>query len=212
MGLFDSLIGNKSGHFIVHSKGNERISPEQYGHLLVRWSFESGFSLLNDIKNGDCNTSPFADVIRRNGKLQYLVVFQFSAIYASAYWYYASNFLKVGQDAQDRMKDGLDDGIQSTQIDGKPLDAFWVQLLRGALSSYLKANISDDVDSITGDGTFNPNVSAVAKTFFEIHEKYWPDIKPTEIDRLIIGHYVSDIPVSLYVALKNEIRLDFAHP
>lgn len=209
MGIFSQLMGAPKGNFVIRSEGDKRMSPEQYGHWLFRWSMDSGFRLLNDIKNGECGSSPLAAEIRKNGDLQYLVLFQFLAIFVSAYWYYASNILNVGVDIQDRMKVGLDDGIQSSRIDGKPLDQFWVQLFRGALSKYLNANITDYVDSVTHGDVYNPDVSAVSRAFFDIHEKYFPQIKATEIDRLIIGHYVADIPVNLHVALKTEIRLVF---
>jgi hypothetical protein len=212
MGIFDSLTGAQKGFFVIRGQGDKRLSPEQYGHWLFRWSLESGFKFLTEIKNGDCTPSPMATEIRSNGRLQYLVVFQFSAIFASAYWYYASNILKVGLDTQDRMRVGLDDGIQSSRIDGEPIDLFWTQLFRGALAKYLKANISDGIDGMANSDAFNPDVSAIAKAFFEIHEKYFPEIKVTGIDRSIIGNYVADMPVNLLIALKDEIGLVFVQP
>lgn len=212
MGIFGNLTGAPKGFFVIRSEGDKRLSPEEYGHWLFRWSLESGFKFLTDIKNGDCTPSPLAAEIRNNGRLQYLVVFQFTAIIASAYWHYASSILKVGLETQDKMRVGLDDGIQCSRIDGEAIDPFWVQLFRGALAKYLKANIMDEVDSITSSDAFNAEVSAIGKAFFEIHENYFPEIKVAGIDRAIIGQYVADMPVNLFLALKDEIRLTFVHP
>ena len=76
----------------------------------------------------------------------------------------------------------------------------------------MKANISDGIDGTANSDAFNPDVSAIAKAFFEIHEKYFPEIKVTGIDRSIIGNYVADMPVNLLIALKDEIGLVFVQP
>lgn len=213
MGILGKIFGSDSGYFVFRGDGGRRISPEQYGHWLHRWSIESGFKLLSDIKNGDCGSSPIADELGRNGQLHYIVGIQLTAVFAAAYWFYAGDILRVGQDIEVRMKVGLDDGILSTRMDGKPLEAYGVQLLRSSLLRYYGAIVDDSSKGFdaAGEYAYKANGGAVATAFFEILDRYFPDMGRTATDIVLIGNIVSNIPANLCATLSNEMRMDFVH-
>ena len=197
-----------NGYFLISSDGGERLSPAQYGYWLVRWSHDNAIGSLEELKGKNFAQSPLAKAINVASFWAYI---QLLAIYIASYWFYASEFLHVNED-QSEMKVGLDDGIKDLrQGNGEYLSSFQEKYLRGSISAYLNANIEDIVASRRDDPRiFKPDASVLARKFFEITVPLYPDIKNASItDQMLIGHFVADMPVYLYKALQEDIRISY---
>ena len=198
-----------NSYFSINSAGGERMTPEQYGYWIVRWSHDGASGTLEDLKAKQFDLSPFVMVFRKSSFWAHM---QFMAIYHASYWFYATEFMRVPIEVQERMLIGRTDCIKELRTgSGDRYDSFQEQYFRGSCSAYLKANIEDFVSSQVDDPrVYKPDASAVAKKFFEITCPLYPDTKSiSAADQMLIGHFVSDIPIGLYKALKEDIKMSY---
>lgn len=188
------------GHFIIKTENEEKnISPEEYGYWLFQWSIDEARASLENLNDEKYNISPLVKEFHANNFWAHA---QFIAIYVASYVFYAIEFQGVPIDGQDRMKVGTDNAIKEL----KGINTVQAQYLKGSISAYLQANIEDFADSKFAEpGVFRPDFSKLASKFFELITRLYPNIKITEIDRLVLGHLVANTPIHLYQAL-HEIQ------
>lgn len=195
------------GYFSISFEGGERISPEQFGYLLIKWSHEGAMAALNGLKGTEYSKSPLATAILRNGFLGYI---QLLAIHAATYTFYVSKFLRVPNEVHDQVRIGIDNAIKVTRNgNGDFLDSSQAQFLRGSIGAYQKANNEDFSSSQVDDGDAF-KVDAIAQKFFEITTPLFPEIKGVSaLDHLLLGNVISELPTVLCKALKEDIRLSY---
>lgn len=184
------------------------MSPRQYGYWLLRWSHDGAIGSLEELKEKQFELSPFA---RLFCKIPVWAYIELMAVYAASYWFYASNFLHVNA-AQSEMKMGLDDGIKGMRLDnGDCLSNFQEQYLRASIGKFFSSILEDNIASTHGDPyVYKADASAVASKFFELTLPLYPEMKSiSAADHLLIGHFVSDIPVLLFKTLQKDIGISY---
>lgn len=197
------------GYFQVGGVSGDRLSPQQYGYWLLRWSHDNASGVLEDLKNHNFKDSAYAAAFRSNVFWAYL---QFVALHAACYWYYASEVLSVPAEAQHQMKAGLDDAIKDMRNPaGQSLSDFEQKYLRNSISAYFQANIDEYVYATQADPkAFRPDASELSKKFFEIIAPAYPQVKSVSpVDQILLGHHIAVIPTSLFSTLKNEIKVAY---
>ena len=136
---------------------------------------------------------------------------EFMAVYAASYWFYATEFLHVDE-AQNEMKMGLDDGIKGLRLDnGDSFSSFQEKYLRASIGKFFSAILEDYIASRHDDPyVYKADTSAVASKFFELTLPLYPEMKNiSAADHLLIGHFVSDIPVLLFKTLQKDIGISY---
>jgi hypothetical protein len=207
MGFFSSKP--KAGFTIKFMGITKSMSPEEYGHWLLRWSAENAFSDLKTLRSDKFTSSPFALSLRNeNGGPAYVTICQLISLNASAYYYYASHILGVEGEIQKRMVVGIDDALNVMTLAGNRIGADEKQTIKAALSKYIKAASADHANNSYG-AAYDPDVSEVARVFFEITNHFHSDISLTDVDKFLVGHFVSDIQAIVMQVIKDELKLQF---
>jgi hypothetical protein len=197
------------GYFEVGGASGDRLSPQQYGYWLLRWSHDNTSGVLEDLKSQTFKDSAYAAAFRGNAFWAYL---QFLALHAACYWYYASEVLGVPEEAQHQMKVGLDDAVKDMRNPGgQSLSDFEENYLRSSISAYFQANAAEhDYARKADPRVFRPDASELSKKFFEIIAPAYPQVKPVSpVDQFLLGHHIAVIPGALFSALKNEIKVAY---
>lgn len=206
MGFFSSKP--KVGFTIKHLGITKSMSPEEYGHWLLRWSADNAWSDLQTMRSERFSSSPFAISLRNeSGGPAYLTVFQLISLNASAYYYYASHILMVGSEIQKRMVAGIDDALNVLRLAGNPFGADEKRTVKATLSKYVIAASQDYAND--SYGAFDPDVSKVARVFFDTTNHFFPEIAFTDTDKLLIGHFVSSAQTIVMQVVKDELKLQF---
>lgn len=180
------------------------ITPEEFGYCVFNWSKDSALTWLKVMDTGVYRESSLAKAFC---KKPYGAHSQFMAINIAAYLFYASEFLRVPKDMQKRVMEGLNIELNAMKLsNGEPLHEQHIQYIGGSIREYIAANIEDLVSSrLDSPDIYKPDISAVAKKFFELMPRLYPDLKNIlEIDRMLIGYFVAEIPFHLYKALNDE--------
>jgi hypothetical protein len=190
---------------ITLSNGHTRqaITPEVFGNCVFNWSKDAAMISLKALDTGVFRESALAKAFC---KKPFGAHSQFTVINMAAYTLYASEFLRTPKDVQDRLFDGLIKELSTLQVgNGVPLHEAHIRHLQQSFVDYVNANIEDLVASRTEDpNIYKPDISPVAKKFFERLPPVYPDLSSiAEVDRMLLGHYVADMPFSLYKALST---------
>lgn len=176
---------------------------------MLRWSHDNASGVLEDLKSQTFKDSAYAAAFRGNEFWAYL---QFVALHSACYWYYASWILGVPAEAQHEMKVGLDDAVKDMRNpEGRSLADFEEKYLRGSISAYFQANVDEDAYAKKADPkAFRPDASELSKKFFEIIASAYPQVKSVSpVDQILLAHHIAEIPVALFSALKNEIKIAY---
>lgn len=206
MGLFS---GTPKGCFQITTLGiSKSMSPEEYGHWLLRWSAENSFSDFQRMRSDEFALSPFARSLRNEGGgPAYLTVLQLISLTGSSYYYYASHILEVGAEVQQKMVVGIDDSLNALRIAGNSLDSDDKQIVKAAMNKYVKAAAADYASN--SRGTYDPDFNQVTRVFFDVTNNYFPETVITNVDKLLIGNFLSDIQSIVMQMIKNELKLEF---
>jgi len=206
MGFFSST---PKGYFQIKVLGiSKNMSPEEYGHWLLRWSAENAFSDLQGMRSDKFSSSPFATSLRNeNGGPAYVTVLQLISLTASAYYYYASHILMVGSEIQKKMVAGIDDALNALRLAGNPIDVAGKQTVKATLNKYVIAASADYASNSCG--TYDPDISEVARVFFDVTNHFFTEITITDDDKFLVGHFVSSIQPTVMQVIKDELKLQF---
>ena len=212
----DGLSTPNSGSFVLRGGNNEVISPAQFGYWSVRWSIDNTSGTEEEISN-QSNTHPrFSKCIVEN---EFIARLQFMALYTAAYWAYAVLILGVPITVVKQMEVGLGDAIKGlTTPKGEPYRKEFVDLFSASFSRYYEA-MQTDIRSDSDPNVYNPHVNELAKCAVTMFSKLFPQLNKTgtdqladaqfEVELMSFRHLVADIPIDLFRALKEVLRLEF---
>ncbi|WP_146218705.1 hypothetical protein [Halomonas sp. LBP4] len=193
------------GMFVFGNLSGVQMTPSQFGQAIIEWAHQSSKSTLATIVD-----SPDSSLLMMKiREAPFQVELQLIALDVATYMTYASDVLRIPNQAAVELKHGMEEGLRRMRDpQGKPFDSALHEMFSISLNAYMKAVREEFKNSSTSDPlVVNPKGGLPSQVFFHItRQAYF--MRNESIDpatQFLVGNIIDNLVTISMSSLKDDL-------
>lgn len=194
-------------YYTFSKRGDQKITPQQFGYYSLRWGFDIAKGSLNDFCSEVKQPGAFA---RKIIAQPFAAEMQFMALAGAAYWICATVICNAPSQIMPDLHVGLEDALNDCRDpSGNSYDKDLREIFKYSFGKYFDA-MKHEFANPPKPGSFIPDGSQAGSEFFKLTSKiYQASPAPTCLPEVMLGQRATDLTTDIFTYVMENEGLEF---